>query len=190
MELNLCQKYDLRCKLLPLHSAFRICPTPVSNIRLKTVHDSLSLVYPLSVARNPHLTVSFRCVRYRVDQIDAATATSHTHRPPLVHGVASHGMRYQHQFGRPCTERIEPRVESGQANVDYGWLKADESESRTVEGGCSKLAEVEAYSEGSIFGTNADCGRLKADESESRTVEGGCSKSANVECGGRSLQRR
>ena len=48
MELNLCQKYDFHCKLLPPHSTFHICPSPVSNIHLQpSVRDlpQVSLVH-------------------------------------------------------------------------------------------------------------------------------------------------
>ena len=127
MELNLCQKYYLRGKLLPPHSTFadfehppptvrdslsstfscpqsafahplstlglicaknttfavsfylRILPSPISNIHLQ---PSMICFHPLSAIRNPHFPVRFRllacCVQYRVDQINAGTAASHT----------------------------------------------------------------------------------------------------------------
>ena len=127
MELNLCQKYYLRGKLLPPHSTFadfehppstvrdslssafsrpqsafacplstlglicaknttfavsfylRVLPSPISNIHLQ---PSVIRFHPLSAVRNLHLPVRFRllacCIWYKVDQIDAGTAASHT----------------------------------------------------------------------------------------------------------------
>ena len=127
MELNLCQKYYLRGKLLPPHSTFANFKHPPSTVRdslssafsrpqstfarplstlglicaknttfvvsfylrilplsISNIHHQPSMIrfHPLSAIHNPHLPIRFRLlaryVRYRVDQIDAGTAASHT----------------------------------------------------------------------------------------------------------------
>ena len=61
--------------------SFYLCilPSPILNIHLQ---PSVIRFHLLSAVCNPHLPVRFRllaqCARYRVNQIDAGTAASHT----------------------------------------------------------------------------------------------------------------
>ena len=63
----MCQNYNFRCKLLPPHSFIFHWYVRFQRSAIRIIFDR-----PLSTLA--------RCVRYRVDQIDAASATSHTHK--------------------------------------------------------------------------------------------------------------
>ena len=125
------------------------------------MHDLLSLVHPLSAARNLHtaFTVSFYL------RILLSASVHHWFRTSAFKSSVI-GFASTSAFSHPQSAY----------DLHYKLLPLNASSQESKADGQMRIAD--------------GWKRMKADESESRTVEGGCSKSVKVECGRRSLQWR